>query len=63
MVSRAVGNAVIRNRVRRRLRELVRREVLPGGSLVVIRALPAAAGASYEELRRDLARCLTRVTS
>jgi ribonuclease P protein component len=65
VVSRAVGNAVTRNRVKRRLRELVRveRERLPTGSLLVVRALPAAASASYGELRSDLARCLSRVTS
>ena len=65
VVSRAVGNAVTRNRVKRRLRELVRSQadVLPSGSVLVVRALPASAGASYAELRADLARCLTRVTS
>ena len=65
VVSRAVGNAVTRNRVKRRLRELVRAQadVLPSGSVLVVRALPASAGASYAELRADLARCLTRVTS
>jgi ribonuclease P protein component len=65
VVSRAVGNAVTRNRVRRRLRELVRDQgdSLPGGSLLVVRALPPSAEASYAELRSDLARCLTRVTS
>ena len=63
VVSRAVGNAVTRNRVKRRLRELVRAEELPTGALVVVRALPPAATASYMELRRDLARCLSRVTS
>jgi ribonuclease P protein component len=63
VVSRAVGNAVTRNRVRRRLRALVSPESLPAGALLVVRALPPAASASFSELRSDLARCLTRVTS
>ena len=55
---------VHRNRVKRRLRELVRvrREGLPTGSILVVRALPPSARASYEELDSDLARCLSRVT-
>lgn len=59
-VSRAVGSSVTRNRVQRRLRHLARDVVttLPEGSRVVVRALPAAAGASYEELREDLGRAL-----
>ena len=49
VVSKAVGNAVVRNRVRRRLRHLVRERLgeLPAGSILVVRALPAAADASY----------------
>jgi ribonuclease P protein component len=56
VVSRAVGNAVARNTVKRRLRGLMAGEVgyLPDGALVVVRALPAAAGASSAELGRDL---------
>ncbi len=63
-VSRAVGIAVVRNRVKRRLRHLMRERVqtLPAGSLVVVRALPAAASASYADLGGDLDRCLARVT-
>jgi ribonuclease P protein component len=66
VVSRAVGNAVVRNRVRRRLRHLVRDRLgdlsgVPGGAALVVRALPDAAGASSDELRGDLARCLERV--
>ena len=63
VVSRAVGGAVGRNRVRRRLRHLVRERLaaLPAGSVLVIRANPAAANASYDELRHDLDRCLERV--
>ena len=63
VVSRAVGNAVVRNRVRRRLRHLVRDRLgdVPGGAVLVVRALPDSAGASSDELRADLARCLERV--
>jgi ribonuclease P protein component len=56
VVSRAVGSAVVRNRVKRRLRELVRRRLasLPDGCLLVLRAHPAAAGASQADLAADL---------
>jgi ribonuclease P protein component len=56
VVSRAVGSAVVRNRVKRRLRELMRRRVasLPGGCLLVLRAYPAAASARQEDLAADL---------
>nr|WP_275588449.1 ribonuclease P protein component [Microlunatus panaciterrae] len=45
VVSKAVGNAVTRNRVKRRLRHLVRDELVatPPGSRFVVRALPPAA--------------------
>ena len=63
VVSRAVGSAVVRNRVKRRLRELVRRRLacLPVGCLLVVRALPAAAGASQADLAADLDLVLGRL--
>ena len=63
MVSRAVGTAVARNRVRRRLRHLVRDRlgVVPTGAALVVRANPAAANANYREIAADLDRCLAAV--
>jgi len=62
VVNKAVGDAVTRNRVKRRLRHLAREHVssLPGSAVLVVRALPAAATASSAELGADLARCLQR---
>lgn len=62
VVSKAVGGAVVRNRVKRRLRHLVRDRLtaLPPGSLLVVRALPPAAAASQPELAEALDTCLTK---
>src|SRR5271165_4811612 len=56
IVNRRVGTAVARNRVRRRLRHLVRGYLgsLPGGSLLVLRAAPRAATACQADLAADL---------
>ena len=56
IVSRAVGSAVVRNRVKRRLRELMRGRLasLPRGCLLVLRAHPAAASARQADLAADL---------
>lgn len=63
VVSRAVGGAVVRNRVRRRLRHLVRARLhrLPPGALVVVRALPTAATASSKALGANLDTALDAV--
>jgi ribonuclease P protein component len=60
VVGRAVGASVLRHRVQRRLRHLCRDRlsILPGGSDLVVRALPAAGPATYAELGADLDRCL-----
>ena len=54
--SRAVGGAVVRNRVRRRLRPAVLGylDSLPGGSLLVVRANPQAATARQVDLAAEL---------
>jgi ribonuclease P protein component len=63
VVSRAVGSAVTRNRVKRRLRELMRGylQSLPGGSLLVVRANAAAAHASQPDLAADLDLVISRL--
>ena len=63
VVSRAVGSAVTRNRVKRRLRELMRGylQSLPGGSLLVVRANAAAAHASQTDLAADLDSVISRL--
>nr|WP_157168309.1 ribonuclease P protein component [Streptomyces typhae] len=63
VVSKAVGGAVVRNKVKRRLRHLMsdRAAQLPPGSLVVVRALPGAGDADHAQLARDLDAALERL--
>ena len=64
VVPRSVGPAVTRNRVKRRLRHLVasRLPLLPGGSSLVVRALPPSATASSAVLGQALDRAVARLT-
>jgi ribonuclease P protein component len=63
VVGRAVGNSVVRHRTARQLRHLVRDRYgrLPAGSILVVRALPPAAGSSSPALARDLDAALDRL--
>ena len=62
VVSKAVGSAVERNRVKRRLRHLMRDRLgtLPPGSRVVVRALPPSQSADSATLGEQLDQALTR---
>ncbi len=60
VVSKRVGKAVARNRLKRRLREGLRPlAVQPGWDLVLLARLPAAK-ASYHELREAIVNLLSR---
>jgi ribonuclease P protein component len=52
LVGRVVGNAVLRNQTRRRLRHLTSARLgsMPEGCAVVVRALPGASEKSFAEL-------------
>lgn len=62
VVSTAVGNSVVRHRTQRRLRHLMAARVseLAAETDLVVRAHPAAAGASSSELAGELDRLLSR---
>lgn len=56
VVSKKVGNSVVRHRVTRRLREIVRPrlELLPRGSTCVVRTLPGIVDVPFAELEREV---------
>ncbi|WP_449276760.1 ribonuclease P protein component [Leucobacter sp. GX24907] len=63
IVSKAVGNAVTRNLVRRRLKTITERHIAAGleGIDIVFRALPAIASASFPQLESEVDRSLARI--
>lgn len=64
VVSKAVGGAVQRNLVKRRLRDIMRTRVsdLPDGALAVVRALPPSSQAGYAELSDAVDRSIDMAT-
>lgn len=65
--SKKVGNAVARNRAKRRLRELARLEMptcaLPGWDYVLIGRQDITANRDFAEMRADLCRALRKLGS
>lgn len=57
VVSKKVGNSVVRHRVTRRLREIVRPrlDLLPAGSTCVVRTLPGIQDVPFAELADEVA--------
>lgn len=62
VVPKTLGGAVVRNRTKRRLRAVMGRRLtgIPGGTDVVVRANPTAAGASCAEIGAEVDRLLGR---
>lgn len=60
VVSRRLGKAVVRNRVKRRLREITRQTpVRPGWDIILIARVPAAA-ADYTDLEKSARKLLMK---
>jgi ribonuclease P protein component len=59
-VSGKVGNAVVRNRIKRRVREFFRRQRhgFPGGMDVLVIARPSAAALSFHSIADEISRSL-----
>ena len=63
IVSKAVGSAVERNLVKRRIRSILSSmEAQPSGIKAAVRVKPAAAAASYQNLAADITELIERTS-
>ena len=63
--TRRVGSAVVRNRARRRVRELFRRAELPADDPpadIVVNVRSSCAAVPWDDLERDFAECLRKIS-
>jgi ribonuclease P protein component len=59
-VSKRVGQAVVRNRIKRRIREILRLRLLDSGWDIIIIARSPAAGSDFHQLEKSLCGLLSR---
>ena len=59
-IAKGIGKAVVRNRVRRLLKEIVRVEPMKSGWDIVFVARPSVAVADYDQLKKSVDKLLSR---
>ena len=64
-VSKSVGKAVVRNKVKRRLRVIAKdcETLLPSGCDVVLRAKPTASEASFDSLHKQIQKLFEKIST